>query len=53
MAYLATVGTRAETKRYKQMRMVLTSAHRELHNKMHKMGHYHDHTPVEDHQEHH
>jgi len=53
MAYLDTVATRAETKRYKQMRMVLTSAHRELHNRMHRTGHYHDHTPVEDHPEHH
>ena len=53
MAYLDLLGTRAEAKRHKEMRMVLTSAHRELHNRMHKMGHYHDHTPVEDHQEHH
>jgi hypothetical protein len=53
LAFLDTVGTRAETKRYKQMRMVLTSAHRELHNRMHQTGYYHDHTPVDDHPEHH
>ena len=53
LAFLDTVGTRAETKRYKQMRMVLTSAHRELHNRMHQARYYHDHTPVDDHPEHH
>ena len=53
LAYIDTVGTRAETKRYKQMRLVLTSAHRELHNRMHRAGNYHTHTPVEDHPEHH
>ena len=34
-------------------RLVLTSAHRELHNRLHQQGHYHAHTPVEDHAEHH
>ena len=53
LAYLDTVGSRAETKRYKQMRLVLTSAQRSLHNRMHKLGRYHDHTPVNDHAEHH
>ena len=53
MAYLDTVSTRAEAKRYKEMRLVLTAAHRELHNRMHQTGHYHAHTPVEDHPEHH
>ena len=53
MAYLDTIGTRAEDKIYKRMRMVLTSAHRTLHNRMHEMGYYHQHTPVNDHPEHH
>jgi hypothetical protein len=53
MAYLDTIGTRAEDKAYKRMRMVLTSAHRTLHNRMHEMGYYHQHTPVNDHPEHH
>ena len=53
LAYLDTVGTRAETKRYKQMRLILTSAHRELHNRIHQARYYHDHTPVDDHPEHH
>jgi len=53
LAYLDTVGTRAEDKEYKRMRMVLTGAHREIHNRMHRMGHYHEHTVSEDHPEHH
>jgi len=53
LAYLDTVGTRAETAAYKRMRLVLTSAHRKLHNRMHQHGCYHDHTPATDHREHH
>jgi len=53
LAYLDTVGTRAEDVAYKRMRMVLQSAHRTLHNRMHQLGYYHDHTPVTDHPEHH
>ncbi|MCP4516523.1 MAG: CehA/McbA family metallohydrolase [Delftia sp.] len=49
LAYLDTVGTRAEDAIYKRMRLVLTSAHRSLHNRMHQQGYYHDHTPVTDH----
>ena len=53
LAYLDTVGTRAEIKTYKRMRLVLTSVHRSLHNRMHKIGYYHNHTPVDTHPEHH
>ena len=53
LAYLDTVGTRAEDAAYKRMRLVLTSAHRALHNRMHRQGHYHGHTPATDHREHH
>jgi hypothetical protein len=52
LAYLDTVGTRAEDLVYKRMRMVLLSAHRSLHNRMHQLGFYHEHTPVTDHLEH-
>ncbi|MFB3881504.1 MAG: CehA/McbA family metallohydrolase [Armatimonadota bacterium] len=52
LAYLDTVGTRAEDTARKRMRLVLTSAHRSLHNRLHQNGHYHDHTPVKDHPEH-
>jgi len=49
MAYLDTVGTRAQSQSHKRMRLVLTSAHRSLHNRLHSMGYYHRHTPTEDH----
>jgi len=53
LAYLDTVGTRAEDVAYKRMRLVLESAHRRLHNRMHEAGQYHEHTPADDHAEHH
>jgi hypothetical protein len=53
MAYLDSVGTRAETSAYKRMRLVLESTHRSVHNRLHQNGRYHAHTPVEDHPEHH
>jgi len=53
LAYLDAVGTRAETAGWKRMRLVLQSAHRALHNRMHRLGHFHEHTPREDHPEHH
>ena len=53
LAYLDMVGTRAEDVAYKRMRLVLTSAHRTLHNRMHQLGYYHGHTPTTDHSEHH
>jgi hypothetical protein len=52
MAYLDARGTRAETAAYKRMRMVLTAAHRGLHNRMHQAGRYHDHGPAQGHAEH-
>jgi hypothetical protein len=49
LAYLDTVGTRAEDLVYKRMRLVLEAAHRQLHNRMHQAGHFHGHTSPEDH----
>lgn len=49
MAYLDTIGTRAEEKRFKRMRLVLETQHRALHNRMHQLGHYHRHSPLTDH----
>jgi len=43
LVYLDTVGTRAEDRAYKRMRLELESAHRLLHNRMHQQGHYHAH----------
>jgi hypothetical protein len=52
MAYLDTIGTRAEDNVYKRMKLVLTSAHRTIHNRMHEIGYYHNHTPLNKHPEH-
>jgi hypothetical protein len=49
LAHLDTVGTRAEDAIYKRLRLKLTSAHRKLHNELHRRGYYHEHTPVTDH----
>jgi hypothetical protein len=53
LVYLDTVGTRAETAAYQRMRLVLTSAYRSLHNRLHQAGHFHEHAPATDHAEHH
>ena len=53
IAYLDTIGTRADETTYKRMRLVLTSAHRKLHNDMHQRGRDHAHTHAHDHGEHH
>jgi hypothetical protein len=53
LAYLDTVGTRKSDAARKRMRLVLTSAHRDLHNRLHQAGHFHQHTPVDDHPAHH
>jgi hypothetical protein len=49
LAYLDTVGTRAEDRVYKRMRLVLEAAHRSLHNRLHQAGQYHEHTQAKDH----
>ncbi len=49
LAYLDTVGTRAEDRAYRRMRLELEAAHRKLHNRMHQEGHFHEHTPPADH----
>lgn len=43
IAFLDTIGTRAETTTYKRLRLSLVSAHRDLHNRMHRMGFDHQH----------
>ncbi|MFH1086607.1 MAG: CehA/McbA family metallohydrolase [Chloroflexota bacterium] len=53
LAYLDTVGVRAEDRVYRRMRLVIEAAHRRLHNRMHQQGHYHSHSPTEDHRAHH
>jgi hypothetical protein len=53
LAYVHTVGTRAQTDAYRRMREALQSVHRRLHNRMHQLGYHHAHSPVTDHAEHH
>ncbi len=52
LAYLDTVGTRAEDEVYKRVRLKITSVYRRLHNDLHQRGHYHRHTSITDHPEH-
>jgi hypothetical protein len=52
LVYMDTIGTRAEDRVYKRMRLVLESAHRTLHNRMHQQGAFHDHIPQNDHPSH-
>jgi hypothetical protein len=53
LAYLNTIGTRADDVSYKRMRLLLESTHRQVHNRMHQMGYFHKHNPLSDHPEHH
>lgn len=48
-AYVKNLGSKAEEAKYKRIMAKLTAAHRKLHNEMHRMGVYHDHTVAEDH----
>lgn len=50
IAYIDTIGTRAETKRFKAMKLKLTSIHRALHNRMHGAGVFHGHSPKDTHE---
>lgn len=52
MAYIDTVGTRANAKRYKEIRMIFQSAYRRLHNRMHEMGFDHPHSVKTHHHDH-
>ena len=49
LAYMDTIGTKADVKTFKRMRLVLESNHRKLHNRMHQLGQYHNHTPLTNH----
>jgi len=46
LAYLDTVGSRADDEAHKRMRLRLTSAYNRLHTELHNRGHFHDHTHV-------
>jgi len=52
-AYVKTLGTKAKDRQFKEVIANLTSAHRAIHNRMHELGHYHKHTIIDNHPEHH
>jgi hypothetical protein len=52
LAYVETIGTRAEDLAYKRMRLVLEGIHRRLHERLHQHGIYHEHTMRKHHSEH-
>ena len=49
LAYIDTIGTRAEDAAYQRMRLRLTSVYRQLHNELHQRGYFHAHTHSTDH----
>jgi hypothetical protein len=50
IAYVDTLAPRPEAIRYKQLRATLESAHNRLHQRLHRAGVYHQHTPLHDHE---
>ena len=48
-AYIKTIGTKAQDRQFKAALTALTSAHRALHNRLHEMGYYHNHTVIDEH----
>ena len=49
VAYLDHIGTRAETRRYQQMRLILEQAHKKLHDRLHQLGFDHPHSIMHKH----
>lgn len=48
-AFVRSLGTKAEKEAFNRIMHTLTSAHRALHNRMHQVGVFHEHTAVDDH----
>jgi hypothetical protein len=49
IAYVDTLAPRPEAQRYKQLRATLESAHNRLHQRLHRQGIFHQHTPLHGH----
>jgi hypothetical protein len=49
IAYVDTLAPRPEVQRYKQLRATLESAHNRLHQRLHRQGIFHQHTPLHGH----
>jgi len=52
IAYIDTMAPRPEAERFRQMRATLEGAYNRLHQRMHRQGMFHQHTPLHDHPEH-
>jgi hypothetical protein len=50
LVYLDVLGTRAETAVYRRMRLALTGAYRDLHNRLHPNGYMREPTPATHHE---
>jgi len=53
LAYLDSIGTKADIQTYQAMRLKLSAIHRKLHNRLHAAGVHHHHNVQTDHDEHH
>lgn len=49
IAYVDTLAPRPAAQRFKQLRATLETAHNQLHQRMHRAGLYHHHTPLHNH----
>ncbi len=49
IAYVDTLAPRPEALRYKQLRATLESAYNRLHRRLHRQGIFHQHTPLDSH----
>src|SRR5215213_4268386 len=49
IAYVDTLAPRPEAQRYKQLRATLETAHNRLHQRLHRQGIFHQHTPLHGH----
>jgi hypothetical protein len=49
IAYVDTIAPRPDALRFRQLRATLEAAHNQLHQRMHRQGVFHRHTPLHDH----
>jgi hypothetical protein len=52
IAYMDTIAPQQDVATHKRLRLILTAAHRKLHNQMHMAGVFHEHSAVADHPSH-
>ncbi len=50
LAYVDTIATRPDARRFKQLRVTLDGAYNRLHQRMHRQGVFHQHTPLHHHE---